>query len=516
MLALALFTGCKSGRGVQTAVNPLTYTDIPDNDVIRVGNTYYMVSTTMFFCPGAPIMESRDLVHWKTVSYIYDYLEDDDFYNLRNGRNAYGKGQWATSIRYHDGTFYALFIANEQGNKSYVYKTKDIVNGPWERTELNRKFHDASLLFDNGKLYVAYGGGDIRIVELEPDASAIKEGGVDQVLLSSPREGINLRAEGAHFYHIGDYYYVIEISWPRGGCRRETCWRSKELLGPYESKVVLDGPFDGRTDGVAQGAIVDTQFGDWYAIQFQDHGAVGRIPTIQPVTWVDGWPIMGDNTIPMKEVEVKLAPDGEDYVWACDDFDSKELALVWQWNHKPVNEAWSLTERPGWMRLRTSQIATDVTNARNTLTQRTFGPSCTSEVLMDATALKPGDRAGLCAFQSNNVCLGVEVAEDGTKEFVIREQRPRMGENVVYSEPLKSEKIYLKIDYMFTPQEGDTRPADTATVSWSYDGTNWNKTDYTLRMRYTLDFFIGYRSALYCYATTQAGGWADFDYFKQY
>ena len=98
-----------------TGVNPLTYTDIPDPDIIRVDDTYYMVSTTMYFCPGAPIMKSKDLVHWELVNYVYDYLNDDDVYNLRNGRNAYGKGQWAASLRYQDGIFYCLFIANDQG-----------------------------------------------------------------------------------------------------------------------------------------------------------------------------------------------------------------------------------------------------------------------------------------------------------------------------------------------------------------------------------------------------------------
>ena len=91
-------------------VNPLTYTDIPDNDVIRVGDDFYMVSTTMFFCPGAPIMHSKDLVHWRIISYIYDYIADDDIYNLRNGKDAYGKGQWATTLRYHNGMCYALLF----------------------------------------------------------------------------------------------------------------------------------------------------------------------------------------------------------------------------------------------------------------------------------------------------------------------------------------------------------------------------------------------------------------------
>ena len=286
MMAVILLASCGPKHGTTLCVNPLTGTDIPDNDVIRVGDTYYMVSTTMYFCPGAPIMKSKDLVHWQIVSYIYDYLEDDDIYNLRDGgRHAYGRGQWATTLRYVDGVYYALFIANDQ-RKTYVYRTKDIESSYWERNVIDRAMHDASLLFEDGRVFCVWGNGDLRITELEPDLSAIKEGGVDQLLISSPREGINLRAEGAHVYHIGDYYYVLEIDWPRGGVRTETAWRSKELLGEYESKVILQGKFDGRNDGVAQGAIFDTQFGDWYAVMFQDHGAVGRIPTLQPVTWV--------------------------------------------------------------------------------------------------------------------------------------------------------------------------------------------------------------------------------------
>lgn len=548
ILAAALsFVSCNSAPVPQTMVNPLTYTDIPDNDVIRVGDNYYMISTTMYFCPGAPIMKSKDMVHWQIVNYIYDFIEDDDFYNLRDGKNAYGKGQWATTIRYVDGVYYALFICNEQGDKSFVFRTDDIENGKWVRNELPKKFHDASLLFDNdGRVYVVYGNGEIYITELEPDLSDVKEGGVNQMLLTYPRDGYTLRGEGAHIYHIGEYYYILLIDWPRDpGCRTETCWRSKELLGEYESKVVLQGQFDGRTDGVAQGAIVDTQYGDWYAIMFQDHGGVGRIPTVQPVTWVDGWPIMGDNGVPMKEVTVNLTAEGEDYVWADDEFDDDKLALVWQWNHKPVNEAWSLTERPGWMRLHTTGIAADIAKARNTLTQRTVGPNCISEVLLDASGLQAGDRAGLCAFQSANFCVGVEVAEDGSKILAIREnrrgtrfigmpqgQRPQAGQagqrpqgrpmmeryetnEIMYSEPLKSDQVWLRIDFAFNPAEGSLKEADLASASWSYDGENWQTTDYSLKMSFSLDFFTGYRPALYCYSTIAEGGYADFDYFHQ-
>ena len=500
-LAATISCGC-SVHKTTLCVNPLTYTDIPDNDVIRVGDDYYMVSTTMYFCPGAPIMKSKDLVHWQIVSYIYDCLADDDIYNLRDGgRHAYGRGQWATTLRYVDGVYYALFIANDQ-NKTFVYRTKDIESSYWECNIIDRAMHDASLLFEDGRVYCVWGNGDLRITELEPDLSAIKEGGVDQLLISTPRETAMLRGEGAHIYHIGDYYYVLEIDWPRGGVRTETCWRSKELLGEYESKVILQGAFDGRGDGVAQGAIFETQRGDWYSVMFQDHGAVGRIPTLQPVTWVDGWPMLGDNGVPVKEFEVNLPPYGENRVWASDEFDSSELDLVWQWNHKPIDDCWSLSERPGWMRLTTGQLAEKISDARNTLTQRTVGPKCSSETLLDASGMKPGDRAGLCAFQSNFCALQVEVAEDGSKSLAAIDK-----DSEIIRVAMPGETVRLKIFYDFN--------TDKAVMAYSFDGAEWITVDYELQMRYTLDYFTGYRGALFNYATRELGGHADFDYFHQ-
>ena len=505
---LVLAAGCAvSPETSQVAVNPLTYTDIPDNDVIRVGEDYYMVSTTMYFCPGAPIMRSRDLVHWETVSYIYDLLEDDDIYNLRDGKNAYGKGQWATSLRYQDGMYYALFVANDQ-HKTYLFRTADIVNGPWERNVIDGYFmHDASLLFDEGRLWVVWGNGDLHLIELEPDGSAVKAGAEERIIIRAPKEGMGLRAEGAHFYHIGDYYYVLEIDWPKDKPRTATVWRSKSIDGPYESKVVLQGTLGGRSDGIAQGPIVDTPAGDWYAIQFQDHGAVGRIPTIQPVTWVDGWPMMGENGVPLEEVTVNLPAAGRDYVWDSDEFDADRLALVWQWNHK-APEGWSLTEKPGWLRLRAAK-ATGIADARGTLTQRTVGPRCISETLLDASGMKPGDEAGLCAFQSHSGRIGVQVAPDGSRQIVLRQK-----EEILATVPFSGDQVQLRIRYVFTPQK-EGEEADTAFFGYSLDGAEWTEFPDTLRMRYTLDYFTGYRSALYNFATLEEGGTAGFDWFRQ-
>lgn len=523
ILALGLTVGGNLTASAQnettTMVNPLTYTDIPDNDVIRVGDDFYMVSTTMFFCPGAPIMHSKDLVHWRIVSYIYDCIADDDIYNLRNGKNAYGKGQWATTLRYHNGVYYALFIANDQ-HKTYVYRTDDITKSNWERNEIEGAFfHDAGLLFDNdGRAYVVYGNGELHLTELTPDLRAIKKGGVDQIIITEPRQGFGLRAEGAHMYHIGDYYYVIVIDWPSGKPRTERCFRSKTLTGPYEEKIMLQGAFDGRGDGVAQGAIFDTPKGDWYSVMFQDHGGVGRVPTLQPMKWVDGWPILGDNTVPVKQFEVNLAPYGEDHVWASDEFkykNNKDLDLVWQWNHKPIDEAWSLTQRKGWLRLTTAQLATSVLDARNTLCQRTVGPRCMNEILLDASGMKPGDYAGLCAFQSGHCEIGVEVDAQGGR-FIVAKTTERREVKEVLRAPMKGKKAYFRMRYVFTPQADDTCGPDKVFMSYSLDGKKWVDVDSQLQMRFTLDFFIGYKAALFNYATQQLGGHADFDYFHQW
>lgn len=495
-LAAAVLGACSSAPKTTVCVNPLTYTDIPDNDVIRVGDDFYMISTTMYFCPGAPVMHSKDLVHWSIISYVYDFLEDDDIYNLREGRNAYGKGQWAASLKYHDGEFYALFIANDQ-RKTYIYHTDDISRSYWDRYVIDRPFHDAGLLFEDGHVYVAWGNRSIFLTELEPDFSGVR--GEDKLIFSTP-QGYMLGDEGSHFYHIGDWYYVLTINWPMGGVRTETCWRSKSLEGPYESRDILQGAFDGRGDGVAQGAIFDTPKGDWYAIMFQDHGAVGRIPTLQPLTWVDGWPVLGDNGVPVNEFEVNLPECGENRVWASDEFDSSSLDLVWQWNHKPLDGKWSLTDREGFMRIY-SEPATGIFDARNALTQRTVGPACESVVSLDAAALKAGDHAGICAFQSHFCAIEVECDADG-RYLVARDY-----EKEILRTGLEGDKICLRISYDFN--------SDTATLSYSYDGEEWNCIGYALQMRYTLDFFTGYRTALYCYNTESEGGYADFDWFRQ-
>ncbi len=506
-----------------TASNPIIWADVPDPDIIRVGDTYYMVSTTMYFTPGVPIMKSHDLVTWELIGYVYDVLENTPRTDLYGENNSYAQGSWAASIRYYDNMFYVTFCALDQG-KTYIYKTADIENPEWERHVFERIFHDPSLFFDDdGTPYIISGAGDVWITELENDCSRVKEGGVDQLLLNTGVAENLSGAEGSHFYKIDGTYYLTMISYATnvpGVARCELCFRSDKLLGEYEGKVVLCDSMDYYGNGVAQGGIVETPEGDWYALLFQDHGAVGRVPVLQPVTWVDGWPMMGEDGEAVSEIEVLSNSDSwqETTLMYDDEFDYEsedDLALYWQWNHNPDDENWSVTERDGWLRITTSRVDADIFHARNSLTQRTEGPYCTTEVLLDTSGLNEGDFAGISAFQSFAGMVGAYVADDGQKYVYFANQTRGMEQDIVREEELNQDLVYLKIEYRFSniDEEGIITTEDQARFYYSLDGENWEKIGKGFTMTYSLDLFTGYRTALYCYSTVEPGGYADFDYY---
>lgn len=503
---------------MKEVTNPLIWADVPDPDVIRVGDYYYMVSTTMHLSPGVPVMRSTDLADWEIVSYVYDILEDNDKYNLTDGKNVYGKGSWAASLRYNEGTFYVCFASLDM-NRTYIYHTRDILEGPWERNILPGLYHDPSLLFDeDGRVYLVHGNGRIRITELTEDVSSVKPGGVDQLLINAVGENNIVNSEGSHFYKINGVYYLFLIEWPRTGTARriEWCYRSNTLLGEYEGKIVLDDNYYYGNNGVAQGGIVETGEGEWFAILFQDHGAVGRIPILVPVAWEEGWPMMGINGRVPEQPGIKTAEQSSNGVVAEDEFDYEEnrLKLQWQWNHNPEPSAWSVTARPGYLRLTCNSVVPNLLSARNTLSQRTLGPDFVCETLLDTAGMNPGDYAGIAAYQNGYGMLGVKVSEDGSRQLILASNDGTGNPLEQSAVPLEQEKIYLKIQFMFDfGSIKNLTKLDKAYFYYSMDGTQWEKLDYALPMAYTLDHFMGYRAALFCYATAQNGGYADFDYY---
>jgi len=488
------------------AVNPIIYADVPDMSIVRVGSTYYMSSTTMHMSPGVPIMKSADLVNWKLVNYAYDTLANADALNLANGKSAYGRGSWASCIRFHDGIYYVSTFAQTTG-KTYIYSTKNIEKGPWKTVSFAPALHDHSLFFDDdGKVFMITGSSKLRIVELNKDVSGIKPGGTDQVLIenaSLPSGNSGLGAEGSQLFKVNGKYYLFNITWPRGGMRTVVIHRADKITGPYEGKVGL------QDLGVAQGGLIQKRDGTWYAYLFRDYGAVGRVPYLVPVKWEDGWPVLGTSGKVPEKLDLPASKGLIPGIVASDEFTRKKgerpLPLVWQWNHNPDNNLWSVTARNGYLRITTGGIDTSFLMARNSLTQRTIGPVCSGTISLDVSGMKDGDFAGLGLLQKNYGLAGVKINGQSKAIVMVNASTGRADE--VQQIPLRQNIVFIKAECDFTDKK------DLANFFYSLDGITWSPLGTQLKMAYTIPQFMGYRFTLFNYATKVPGGWADFDFF---
>ena len=282
--------------------------------------------------------------------------------------------------------------------------------------------------------------------------------------------------------------------------------RADNLNGSWEGSLAL------QDLGVAQGGLIDTPDDKWYAYLFRDYGSVGRIPYLVPVTWENGWPVLGVNGKVPEVLEGlpanrSLIPG----IVNSDEFNRKKgepaLPLVWQWNHNPDNSLWSVSERKGFLRLKTGRVDTLFVKSRNTLTQRTFGPVCPGSAKIDVSNLKEGDFAGLCALQRKFGQVGVKVTNGAKYIFMVSNKTDKPTE--LQQVPLSQNTVYLKIECDFRDK------IDIAGFFYSLDGKNWTVIGETLKMEYTLmEHFMGYRFGLFNYATKNPKGFADFDFFR--
>lgn len=515
--------------------NAYIWADYPDPDIIRVGEYYYLVTTTMHLFPGGPIMRSKDLVNWETVSYLTDAIKDTPRYDLSEG-TVYGRGQWATSLRYNKGTFWALFVANDDPHKSMVFKTDDPAKG-WTLHSRLPAYHDASLFFDDdGRVYVFSGSGNIRLVELEPDLTDVKKGGVNKVLdLQGKPQGLH---EGSRVIKHDGMYYLLCISWPRTG-RQEICYRSRNIEGPYESKVIFKSQFGGFPYA-GQGTIVDGKHGEWYGVMFQDRNAVGRILTLEPCSWIDGWPMLGNKGDGLIPDSVKLY-DLSSPITQHPTPNTQQLSngvtvtKDYQWNHNFVSEAISARNPQGediaptkivkgsTVTLRSilnNDLPNDVKgglfSARNTLTWRTWGPTCSDTITIDASKIKDGDCVGLSALNGDAALLTLK--KEGSKYFLVfTEENVRLSDakkeitavdrKEIARIPLASSKvkdIRMVMNCDFNPGR------DMATFSYSIDkGKTWQSVGNEYKMIFDYRrLFMGTRYAAFYYATKQLGGTA--------
>ena len=492
---------------VKQAQNPVIFADVPDMSMIRVGDTYYMSSTTMHMSPGVPVMKSKDLINWQIVSYAYDILGDVDDLNLINGKNSYGRGSWASCIRYHNGTFYVSTFSQTTG-KTYIFSTKNIEKGLWKTSSFSPSYHDNTLFFDDdGRVYLITGNKNLTLVELNTDLSGVKTGGINQVIIensSAPSGNDSGLGEGSQLFKVNGKYYLFNITWPKGGMRTVVIHRADKITGPWEGRLAL------QDKGVAQGGLIDTPDGKWFAYLFRDFGSVGRIPYLVPIKWKDGWPVLGvDGKVP-DNLDLPASKGIIPGIVASDEFKRYKgepaLPLVWQWNHNPDNKLWSVTQRKGYLRLTTGRIDTIFVTARNTLTQRTFGPECSGSTSIDISNMKEGDFAGLALLQRKFGLVGVRY-DNGTKSIVMvnaQSGRPVEAQSV----PLTQKTVYLKAECDFRDK------TDLANFFYSLDDKTWTPIGSQLKMEYSMPHFMGYRYGLFNYATKTPGGYVDFDWFR--
>lgn len=511
--ALVVFGGKSQNRTPYS--NPMMWADVPDMSVVRTGEDYFLISTTMHLMPGAPVMHSRDLVHWNIVSYVFDSLNDNPKYNLIDG-SVYGRGQWASSIRFHNGKYYALFSPNDQPYRSYLYSSTNPVTEKWSLVSRMPHFHDNSLFFDDdGRAYVFYGTGQLR--ELNADLSDVKENGVDMKIFEHDPTETGLLEGSQAIKHDGKYYLLM-ISWPRNEPRRQVCYRADKITGPYEKKVILEDNFAGFPY-CGQGCIVDDVNGNWYGLIFQDRGAVGRVPLLMPVRWEDGWPMLGDanGKVPAKGF-VPLKPyDSGKRIVESDDFSGNTLKINWQWNHNPINSAWSLTQRPGYLRLKTSRVVSNLYFAPNTISQRMEGPKSQGTIALDVSKMKDGDIAGFAAFNGHSGLLSVVQEGKGkyltmSTNIVDLTDKEKKVSSVEVKElarfPLNKNRVYLRIDTDFNMGK------DLAAFSYSLDNKTWIPIGEPFKMIFDYrKLFMGTRFAIFNYATKSLGGQVDVDFF---
>ena len=487
-----------NGNGTYT--NPVVRADIPDPDVIRVGDTYYMVSTTMVHFPGATILKSKDMVNWEYCANPLEKLLDDDRYNLRKGQNFYSKGMWACSMKYHDGKFYILINGND--SRAWLLTATD-PEGKWTVKRLAHNYYDPGMLFDNGKVYIVCGINHLTMVELDENFNELRS----RVVVVRDDAGL----EGCHLYKHGDYYYIYATygGWPSG----QVAFRSTDPFGTYEEKMLVEKTINGQVNTIHQGALIEDTEGKWWTIMQQDLGALGRFPNLQPVTWVDGWPIVGNNGVPYQTYTKPVGTN--EYprqMTTTDVFRNFPLDMQWEWNHLPQANGYSLFERAGWLRLKATSTTNLLSQAQNTLTQRIYMRSdkpSIGTVRLDVTKLADGDRAGICIFQDPYAQIGVE-KKNGEYKIYWRQDAldgAAASTKEQYASATVTDIVYLRASFNYNTSK--------TKFYYSLDNKTWTAFGGETSMGFNLSVFVGARFGLFCYATSALGGGsADFDWFS--
>ena len=511
-------------QGDGTYRNPVLNGDFADADVERRGDTWYLITSTNHLAPGMTILESKDLVNWRYTGHVWPTLSWKPAYDWPE-MNGYSWGVWAGDLAQRDGEWLCYMIDKTAG--LYVSKARDI-HGPWSAPTcvlavenwtdpavyFGERTKEAWLVCHAGK-DATTGRNDLRLFKLSWDGTRL----LDEGRAIFQGDGV----EAPKIHRIGERWYVMAIEWRGKGKtrdRQQLCFRSTtdSIAGPYEAKTVLMRATD-EDRSACQGSLVQVpSTGEWwYLHQLVQNGTPvfqGRPQCLEPVTWQDGWPVIGEVTEPggvgqpVASHRKPLNGPADFSLATSDEFSAPVLGAQWNWNHNPRAERWSLAARPGWLRLgashpvRTPAPAQEFWRAPNTLSQRHLGVAAGRvETRLDLAGLRPGAFTGLCHFSADYALCGVRVSADGRRQLVVRLN----GVEALASAPA-GQALLLRSDWS----------GDDAAFSISTDGATWTRIGAAFKL--TFGNWRGDRPGLFCFNSLTddavAAGCADFDYFR--
>jgi len=398
--------------------NPVLHADYSDPDAIRVGNDYWLVSSSFNHVPGLPILHSKDLVNWELVSHALPRLAPADVFAIPQ----HGKGVWAPALRYHAGKYWIYFPDPDFG--LYVI-TADAARGPWNSPVLVKRglglIDPCPLWDDDGTLYLIHAWAKSRsgisnvltLLRLDPSGTRVEND--YGILIDGGKLPAYRTLEGPKLYKRHGWYYIFA---PAGGVATgwQSVFRAKNIHGPYENRIVLA---QGNTpvNGPHQGALVDTPSGESWFLHFQDKGAYGRVVHLEPVTWTNDWPVIGrdsDGDGTGEPVLVHAKPNLPSSPVAApatsDEFDSAELGRQWQWQANPRPHWFSTTDSAGHLRLfaQPAPKLGNVYDAPFLLLQKFPAPEFTVTAKLEFSPKTDGDSAGVIVFGTDYAWLGLE------------------------------------------------------------------------------------------------------------
>jgi beta-xylosidase len=492
--------------------NPVLNADFSDPDVIRVGSDYYLVGSDFHYM-GMTILHSTDLVNWHYLARVYDRLDISPHYDTplptSDPNTRYGKGSWAPALRYHAGRFWIYFCTPTEG--CYMTTARNAA-GPWAPLHAVKTYAPGEHPWedpcpfwdDDGHAYLGHslkGAGPIIINRMSPDGRTLLDDG--RTVYTGPN------AEGTKIYKRHGYYYLII---PQNGFTVGDQWvlRATNIYGPYTSeagKPVLD--VGNGVTGPHQGGLVETPTGQWWFMHFETDGAIGRVDWLEPARWTrDGWLRMGVdvNGDGIGEPVINYPkPDVGRHARATvirapasnDDFSSRRLGLQWEWNHNPVDDHWSLTARPGYLRLEPVGAASDAFLARNTLTQKLLGRIGVVTTELDTTGMVDGQDAGLLHIGASGQWVGVERAAGVSRIKAVVDGAGYDGPMVTGS------SVWLRTTVNLD---------GTTYFAYSLDGIHFTRIGDAVKLVYAN--WKGDKIGLFTDNSLGSGGGADFNWFS--